>query len=148
MHGHFSIIGGRARAVSPKSTPMPPVSDFHLFPKNFQAPWTFFPILPFPNKICWFTKISDDLLLVIDSEFKISPIFSLNISLHFPLFRKNYYFPLTFGKFPPDFVKFTCFPILLRVFRFSPTLSMMHLCITDDHTMHAYWMPMNIRGLI
>src|SRR6218665_1404830 len=49
-------------------------------------------------------------------------------------------FPSTFENFPPDFVKFACFYILhtLRVFRFFPTFTMMHLCITQC----TYWTPL------
>src|SRR6218665_3945682 len=35
------------------------------------------------------------------------------------------------SKFLPDFVEFTCFFHALCVFRFPPTLTMMHLCITQ-----------------
>src|SRR6218665_1852283 len=74
---------------------------FQLFSKNFVSS----------------TKVSDDFFLVIDCEFRISPLFlqDRNIS---PLFREIYYFPLFF-KFPPDFVKCTCCLHTLHVFRFS-----------------------------
>src|SRR6218665_196861 len=74
-------------------------------------------------------------LLVIDHKFRISsPIFA--VSVHFPLFRENYYFPPTLTNFPP-LHKFTCFLHTLRVFRFPPTFTMMHLCINQC----TYWTP-------
>jgi len=45
----------------------------------------------------------------------------------FPPISENYY-SLYFCKFPPDFVKFKCFLHTFCVFRFPPTLTMMHLC--------------------
>src|SRR6218665_394131 len=59
----------------------------------------------------------------------------------FPLFRENYYFPPTLTNFPPVLHKFTCFLHTLRVFRFPPTFTMMHLCITQC----TYWMPLQQR---
>ena len=51
------------------------------------------------------------------------------------LFRENYYFTY-FSKYPPDLVKLTCFYIpLICIFRFPPSLTMMHLCITQC----SYW---------
>src|SRR6218665_4173142 len=47
-------------------------------------------------------KISDDLFLVIDHKFRISPLFSLFQYIS-PLFRENYSFPPTFTNFPPCF---------------------------------------------
>jgi len=43
-------------------------------------------------------------------------------------------FPQYFYKFPSVFVKSTCILHALRVFRFPPTLTMMHLCITQCTT--------------
>ena len=95
----------------------PPVSNFPLFSKNFQTLWKIFKILPFP----------DDLFLVIDHNLsKFPPIFP--VSVHSPpLFRENYYFPLLSKISPPLFEKFTCFLHTFCVFRFPPTLIMMHL---------------------
>src|SRR6218665_2755767 len=75
--------------------------------------------------------------LVIDHKFRISPLFSL-FQYIFPLFRENYSFPPTFTNFPPVLDKFTCFLHALSVFRFPPTLTMMHLCITQC----TYWTPL------
>src|SRR6218665_1201143 len=95
----------------------PSVSNFPLFSKNFQTLWKIFKILPFP----------DDLFLVIDHNLsKFPPIFP--VSVHSPpLFRENYYFPLLSKISPPLFEKFTCFLHTFCVFRFPPTLIMMHL---------------------
>src|SRR6218665_4216354 len=58
-------------------------------------------------------KISDDLFLVIDHIFRISPLFSLFQYIS-PLFRENYFFPLLLQIFPP--ILGTCFLHTLRVF--------------------------------
>ena len=50
--------------------------------------------------------------------------------MHFPLFRKFFYFPPYFGKFPSDFVEFTCFLHTLRAFRFTLLLPR---CIYASH---------------
>src|SRR6218665_2191228 len=62
---------------------------------------------------------------------------SLPLSVHFPLFRENYYFPLLL-KIPPLFKKFTCFLLTFFVFCVPSTLTMMHLCITQC----TYWTPL------
>ena len=96
-------------------------SKFYLFPE------TFFDFHP--------PKISDDLFLVINHKFP--PIFA--ISIHFPLFRQNYSFPL-FKISSPAFGKFTCLYIGLLYFSFPPTFTMMHLCITQC----TYWTPLPV----
>src|SRR6218665_2589871 len=50
-----------------------------------------------------------------------SHIFPLifSVSVHFPLFPENYYFPY-FDKFPPVLEKFTCFLHAFSVFSFPP----------------------------
>src|SRR6218665_2147593 len=77
-------------------------------------------------------KISDQLVLVIDHKFLISPLFSVfqYISFPPPISRKSL-FPSTFRNSLPNFVKFTCFLHTLCVFRFLHNLTMMHLCITQ-----------------
>src|SRR6218665_2691086 len=70
---------------------------------------------------------------------------------NFPLFSLFQYIPLCFEKiiispptltnFPPVLDKFTCFLHTLPVFRFPPTLTMMHLCITQC----TYWTPLRQR---
>src|SRR6218665_2981696 len=111
------------------------------FPPCFRFPPIFEKISDLFRKMYRFSSaiISDDLFLVIDHKFRISPLFSLfqYISL---LFRENYYFPPTLKNFPPVLEKFTCFLHTLCVFRFPPTLTMMHLCITQC----TYWTPLDI----
>jgi len=75
--------------------------------------------------------------LVIASEFRISPLFSINRTFPARLFRENYYFLSYFWKFLLNFVKFTYFYIFF-VFRFLPALKMRHLCITQC----TYWTPL------
>src|SRR6218665_1389728 len=75
--------------------------------------------------------------LVIDHKFLISPLFSLFHYIFPYLFRENYYSPY-FYRFPPVFREFTCFLHTLCVFPFPPTLTMMHLCITQ----FTYWTPL------
>src|SRR6218665_3855246 len=66
------------------------------------------------------------------SSTKISDLFSLHCN-----FRENYCF-YYFCKFQSDFVIFTCFLHTFCVFRFPPTLTMMHICITQC----TYWTPL------
>jgi len=96
-------------------------STFYLFTKKFR----------FSS-----AKISDDLFLVIDHIFRIPLYFP--VSVHFPLVPRKLLFPPTLKNFPPVFEQFTCFLRTLRVFRFPPTLTMMHLCITQC----TYWTPL------
>ena len=81
-------------------------SKFYLFPKNFS-------ILIRQN--FWWP------FLVIDHKFRISPFF-FPVSIHFPLFRLNYYSP----------------PYLMCI-SFPSALTMMHLCITQC----TYWTPLS-----
>ena len=117
----------------------PPVSDFSpIFEKcsdseknsqNFTFTW----------EISWFSsaKISDDLFLVIDHKFRFSPYFRC-FSTFPPCFAKINISSLLWKMFPPLLHKFTCFLHTLRVFRFPPTFTMMHLCITQC----TYWTPL------
>ena len=77
--------------------------------------------------------------LVIDLKFRISPYFRCFSRPTFPpISRKLLFFPY-FLKFPPDFVKFTCFYMhALCVFRFPQSLTIMHLYITQC----TYWTPL------
>src|SRR6218665_1370456 len=88
----------------------PPVSDFPLFSKKFQTLRKIFTMLPFPDKF---------------------------LDFHPPKFLMT--FPPYFNKFSPVLDKFTCFLHTLRVFRFPPTLTMMHLCIIQC----TYWTPLD-----
>ena len=96
--------------------------QFYLFQKNFSI---------FIRQNFWWP------FSVIDHKFRISPYFSLFQYISLPLFRENYS-PPYFDKFPPVLEKFTCFLHALCVFRFPPTLTMMHLCITQC----TYWTPL------
>jgi len=74
-------------------------------------------------------KISDDLFSS-TTNFEFPPIFP--VSVHFPLVSRKLLFPPLFRKISlPVFEKFTCFYILYVYFVPSPTLTMMHLCITQ-----------------
>ena len=96
----------------------PPVSDSPLFSKNCRGLQN----LTFSWKISWFSsaEISDDLFSHRPQIFNFPPIFA--VSVHFPLFRENYYFPLLWQIFPSVLHKFTCFLLTLRVFRFPRLL--------------------------
>jgi len=85
------------------------LSKFYFFPKNFFI---------FIRRNFWWP-----FLLVIDHKFRIFPLFSL--------------FP-TLTNFPSVLDKLTCCLHTLPVFRFPPTLTMMHLCITQC----TYWTPL------
>src|SRR6218665_1373712 len=79
-----SLVQGRP---SPTETMMhfPPLFQISLlFSKKFQTLRKIFTILFFPEKFLDFSSAenSDDLFLVINHKFQISPIF--HVSLHFP----------------------------------------------------------------
>ena len=65
------------------------------------------------------------IFLVVDHKFWMSSLFSLFQYIS-RLFRENYYFPSTLKNVPPVLGKFTCFLYTSCVFRFPPTLTMMH----------------------
>src|SRR6218665_4050020 len=105
---------------------LPPISE-----KDVRLPGKFSQLYLFPTNFRFSSaKISDDLFLVINYKFILNfpfpPIFRYFSA--FPLFREKFSFPC-FCKCPSDFVKFMCFVHTLRVFRFPPSLTMMHLCI-------------------
>ena len=98
----------------------------------------------FSQKMSWFSsaKISDDLFLVINHKFQISPYFPCfsTFSLYF---AKIYYFPLL-SQISPLFSKNSpAFYILSVYFVSPPTLTMMHLCITQC----TYWTPLTAGGV-
>ena len=120
----------------------PPCFGFlPYFRKTSQTPWKIFPILPFPEKFLDFhpPKFLMTVFLVIDYKCWISPYFP--VSLYFPLFRENYYFLPTFTPLFSGNVR--VFLHTLCVFRFPPTLTMMHLCITQC----TYWTPLMVLKL-
>ena len=61
-------------------------------------------MLPFPEKFL------DDLFLVIDHKFRISPQFSLFQYISPTLFSKNYYFPLFLKNSPAFYILYVYFP--------------------------------------
>src|SRR6218665_1253906 len=95
---------------------IPPEAMMHFLP-SFRFPLCFRKISHTPAKI-----------FPIDHKFVISPsIFGL--SVHFPPIFGKFFIPY-FGKIPPVFLKFPSFLHTFCNFRFPPTLTMMHLCIT------------------
>src|SRR6218665_2587636 len=123
---------------------IPPEAIMH-YPPCFRFPPIFekfsdsvenFTNFTFSRKISRFSsaEISDDLILVTDHKFRIlPPIFP--VSVHFP--TKIIISPY-FEKFPPVSERFTCFFTCFMCISFSPTLTMMHLCITQC----TYWTPL------
>src|SRR6218665_3374823 len=95
----------------------------------------FFTILTFPDKFHP-PKFLMTFFYSSTTNFEF-PLFSL-FQYIYPLFRENYSFPLLLQISPPSVLdKFTCFLHTLRVL-FPPTLTMMHLCITQC----MYWTPL------
>src|SRR6218665_4194092 len=116
-----------------RPSPSKPMMHFSLFlipPLIRICLGKFFPLLPkkflHPRKFL----MTFFLFLVIHYEFRISLLFSIKCYIS-PLLKKIYYFHPTFFNFHPDLVKFMCFLHTLLVFRFPPTLTIMHLCITQ-----------------
>ena len=108
---------------------IPPISE------NLSDSVENYPNFTFSRKIFRFSsaKISDDLFLVVDYKFLISPLFSL---FHYQ-FRENYYFPLLL-QISPCFPGICVFFTYFMCISFPPTLTMMHLCITHC----TYWTPL------
>src|SRR6218665_2006993 len=82
------------------------------------------------------SKISDDFFYLSTTNFEFPPCFSTFP----PCFAKIIISPFTFTNCPPVLGKFICFLHALCVFRFPPTLTMMHLCITQC----TYWTPLRL----
>jgi len=104
---------------------------FPRFPKHFSDSVENFPNFTFSRKISRFSsaKISDDLFLSHRLKILIPPpIFT--VSLHFPLFRENYYSPY-FCKFPPLFSGNLCVFYILYVYFVS--LLLWPWCIFASH---------------
>src|SRR6218665_2466783 len=90
-----------------------------------------------------FAEISDDLFLVIDHKFRISPLFSPIQYISSSVSRKLL-LPPYFDKFPPPVLdKLTCFFTYFTCISFPPTLTMTHLCITQC----TYWTPLSCKNL-
>jgi|SRR6218665_3606964 len=112
----------------------PPVSDFPLISKKIVKSMETFSNFTFSQKLFDFhpPKFLMSYFFVIDYKqiLNFPPIFA--VSVHFLLFRENYYFPY-FSKFPPEFVKFMFFTYFM-CFSFPPYFdhdAFMH------HTMHV-----------
>src|SRR6218665_2694897 len=116
----------RPRCISPlfQISPLifPKIFRLENF-QNFTFSRNFFPFSS--------AKISDDLFLVIDHKF------SLFQYIFPPLFRKIITSPY-FEKFPPYFSKIHLLFTYFMSISFPPTLTMMHLCITQC----TYWTPL------
>src|SRR6218665_3023057 len=112
-----------------------PYFRFSLSFLNVSESGKSFPTFP---KICMFYPRTFLMTcFVIDRKFRFPPIFAK--TLHFsPLYREIYSIPHYFLKFPSDFVKLTCFSDF-TCFSFPPSLTMMHLCITQS----TYWTPLS-----
>jgi len=138
LHDMNALIESRA------STPLRPwciflpVSDFPLFSTNFPTLWKISKMLPFFwKKFPIF--IRQNFWWPFSHQPQISnvlPIFP--VLLHFHPVSPKLLFPPTFSNFPPVFEKFTCFLHTLCLFLLPPTLTMMHLCITQC----TYWTPL------
>jgi len=83
-------------------------------------PWCIFP--PLFQISPYFRKKSDNLFLVIDHKFRLSPLFFPCFSKFHPLFRENCYFLPTFTNFPTVLEKFTCFLHTFSCILFPPLL--------------------------
>src|SRR6218665_3294460 len=85
----------------------------------------------FSRKISRFSsaKFSDDLFFSRRPQISNFPLFSLFQYIP-PYFAKIIISPLLSKISPPVLKEFTCFLHTLYVFRFPPTFTMMHLCIT------------------
>jgi len=131
--GHPSPL--RPWCISPPVSDFPPISEkFSDFLKNFNN-------LTFSRKISWLSaaKISDDLFLVIDHKFRISPLLSL-FRYIFPPVSRKLFFPPYFNKFSLCFTQihllYTCFTCIFPpyfdhdAFKHHP----MHVLDAPDHT--------------
>ena len=117
------------RGVHPPEAMMhfPLFQIFPYFLKMFRLHENVFQFCRFPTKFFGFRPLKFLMtVLIIDFEFKISSHIFAKRYIKFPIIVFPY-----FWKIPLDFVRFTCFLHTLRVFRFPPTLTMMHLCITQ-----------------
>jgi len=92
----------------------------------------------FPRKILRFssTKVSEDPILVIDQKFL--PSFPCICSLHSPVSPKLLFPPILL-QISPLFSKNSRVFYILSVYFIPPTLTMMHLCITQC----TYWTPLS-----
>src|SRR6218665_262970 len=112
-------------SIHPEAMMHPPVSDVPpIFQKCSDSVKNFLNFTPFPEI---FFHFHPPKFLMTFFSHQIFPYFPCD-SVHFPLFRKIIILPPAFINFPSVFQKFTCFLHIFCVFRFPPTLTMMHLC--------------------
>src|SRR6218665_4192285 len=78
-------------------------------------------MLPFPDKISYFHPPNSN----------FPPCFACMTTFP-PLIRENFLFPPYFSKFPPRFLKIQQLFTYFTWNFFPPTLTMMHLCITQN----------------
>ena len=108
-----------------------------LFSKNFLTLWKIVNIYLFPKNFSVFIRQN-----FWWPFFSHRPQMSLYFSCFWyisPLFCENYTFSTLLWQISlPVLGKFTCFLHTFCVFRFPPTLTMMHLCITQC----TYWTPL------
>jgi len=102
-----------------------------LFPKNLSNSVENCPNFTFSEKKSRFSsaKIFDDLFFSHRPQIFLFPLY-FHFFSPFPPFQRKSSFPPTLPNFPSDFVKCPCFLHTFCDFRFPPTLTMMHLCIT------------------
>src|SRR6218665_2506262 len=113
-----------------------------LFSKKFQTLWKVFKILPFPEKCLDFHPpkfLTTFSFKSSTTNFLFPPLFPCFSTFPPPPFHENYYSPLLL-KIPPCFRKIHLPFTYFCVFLFPPTLTMMHLCITEC----TYWTPLPI----
>src|SRR6218665_3686441 len=116
---------------------------YPLFSTNFFTFWKISKILPFPERISHFHPPKFLTTFFFSHRPQISDFpHILPVLVHFPTDSRKFIIPPTFQNFPLVFNKFNSFLHTLRGF-FPPTLTMMHLCITQC----TYWTPLNSRGL-
>src|SRR6218665_315795 len=111
-----------------------------LFSKNVQTLWKIFTILPFPETFLHHyhpLKFLMTFFLVIDHKFRIYSSFSL-FQYIFPPVSQKLSFPPYFDKCSPCFRQIHLLFTYFTCISFPPTLTMMHLCITQC----KYWTPL------
>ena len=123
----------------------PPLRPWCIYPPCFRFPPYFRKIFGLWGKFLYFhpPKFLMTFFLVIDHKFRISPIFSL-FQYIFPLFRKNFYFPLLWQIFP------LCFTQIHLLFAYFTCISFPPYFYHDafmHHPMHVLDAPANDRIL-
>src|SRR6218665_2484063 len=108
----------------------PPVSDFPPVSETFSDSVENFPKFTFSRKIFRFPSVN-----ISHDPFCHQP----QISTTFPPISTKLFFPPYFSNFPPCFQQICVFLHTFYLFRFLPTFTIMHLCITQC----TYWTPLN-----